>query len=320
MYTLEDVSSVANFITAYEESQWNRDSHFLIRSVCFVSKGNLFDVYYYSTVEDSFNLAIDTGLDDIIVTGDFNFNLLSIQVSRKITSLCTEFALYQTIDVPTHFTDTSKLLIGLLFVHNKSSLTLSGVGDPFLGQEHRYHCPIYGAFKFCRPKLKSITCQIWSHDRCDFALLRAKSAETDWDSLWDDDLNITNHIPSIAKECIPNKPTDRPWITTAIKHYIKKRKRAYRTAKWTSVPALWNKFKGLLNKVVSLIRNSKSAHTKKIAEKLRSDSLSPKHWWSVLKSFISPASKSPLPPIEQNGTTYTDDQDKANLLNDFFRD
>ena len=44
MYTLEGVSSVANFITAYEESQSNRDSHFPIRSVFFVSKGNLFDV------------------------------------------------------------------------------------------------------------------------------------------------------------------------------------------------------------------------------------------------------------------------------------
>ena len=46
MYTLEGVSSAANFITAYEESQTkqqkNRDSHFLICSVFFVSKGNLF--------------------------------------------------------------------------------------------------------------------------------------------------------------------------------------------------------------------------------------------------------------------------------------
>ena len=40
MYTLEGVSSVANFITAYE------DSHFRICSVFFVSKGNLFDVYF----------------------------------------------------------------------------------------------------------------------------------------------------------------------------------------------------------------------------------------------------------------------------------
>ena len=38
MYTLQGVSSVANFITAYEESQSNRDSHFLICSVTFVSK------------------------------------------------------------------------------------------------------------------------------------------------------------------------------------------------------------------------------------------------------------------------------------------
>ena len=45
MYDLEGVSSVANFITAYEESQYNRDSHFLICSVFCISKGNLFDVY-----------------------------------------------------------------------------------------------------------------------------------------------------------------------------------------------------------------------------------------------------------------------------------
>ena len=45
MCTLEGVSSVANFITAYEKSQYNRDSPFLICSVFFVSKGNLFDVY-----------------------------------------------------------------------------------------------------------------------------------------------------------------------------------------------------------------------------------------------------------------------------------
>ena len=45
MYTIEGVSNVANFNTAYEESHSNRDSHFLIRCVFFVSKGNLFDVY-----------------------------------------------------------------------------------------------------------------------------------------------------------------------------------------------------------------------------------------------------------------------------------
>ena len=53
MYTLEGVSSVANFITAYEESHLNRDSHFLICSVFFVSKGNLSDVYFGKSVYGS---------------------------------------------------------------------------------------------------------------------------------------------------------------------------------------------------------------------------------------------------------------------------
>ena len=35
MYTLEGVSSVANFISAYEESQLNEGSHFLIRNTSF---------------------------------------------------------------------------------------------------------------------------------------------------------------------------------------------------------------------------------------------------------------------------------------------
>ena len=46
MYMLESVSSGANFIIAYEKSQLNRGSHFLICSVFFVSKGNHFDVYW----------------------------------------------------------------------------------------------------------------------------------------------------------------------------------------------------------------------------------------------------------------------------------
>ena len=46
MYTLEGLSSVVNFITAYEESQENRDSHFLIYSVFFNSKVNLYDVLF----------------------------------------------------------------------------------------------------------------------------------------------------------------------------------------------------------------------------------------------------------------------------------
>ena len=38
---------------------------------------------YYSMIEDSLSLAVDTNISDIIVTGDFNFNLLNPRSSTK---------------------------------------------------------------------------------------------------------------------------------------------------------------------------------------------------------------------------------------------
>ena len=41
------------------------------------------DLAYYSLIEDSLHLAVDSGINDIIITGDFNFNMLHPQSSRK---------------------------------------------------------------------------------------------------------------------------------------------------------------------------------------------------------------------------------------------
>ena len=206
----------------------------------------------------------------------------------------------------------------------------SGVGDPFLGQDLRYHCPVFGILKFSKPNMKSYVRNIWIYDQGDYQQLRMKAAATDWASLFHNNLNvyvsnITNHLISIAKECIPNKtvrirPSDPPWLTCYIKRYIRKRKRAYRKAKQTNSRINWNKFKKLRNKVVSLIRESKQVHIDKISNKLKSDSLSSKNWWSILKTFISPNSKYSVPPLDHNGIVYTEEEEKVNILNNFFRD
>ena len=57
-----------------------------------------------------------------------------------------------------------------------------------------------------------------------------------------------------------------------------------------------------------------------MATKLKSDSLSPKQWWKLLKYFIAPNSKSSIPPLETNGQIYAEECEKANILNDFFKD
>lgn len=288
------------------------------------------DASYYSAIEDSLSLALDTQINNIIVTGDFNFNMLSEQSSRKILDICQQFSLYQTITEPTHFTENSSSLLDIILTSDKNNLIYCGVTDPFLHQDVRYHCPIYGILKFFKHARKSFIRRIWSYDRGNYDLLRTKAANTDWDALSDRDINIyvkniTDHINLLTTECVPNKnvrirPSDPPWITTAIKKQIRKRKRAYKKAKRINTTRLWNKFKKLRNNVVSAIRQSKQDYINQLSNKLQSVTLSSKDWWTTLKAFISPSTKSSVPTLEKDGCIYSDETDKANLLNDFFRD
>ena len=97
---------------------------------------------YLSSIEDCIHLALDTGIQDIIVTGDFNFNMVNAQLSVKIKDLCEQFSLEQVINEPTHYTEYSSSLLDIILTNNKDHIILSGVGDPFLTQEVRYHCPV----------------------------------------------------------------------------------------------------------------------------------------------------------------------------------
>ena len=149
-----------------------------------------------------------------------------------------------------------------------------------------------------------------------------------WDSLQDDDvnkyannLNIT--INTVAGECIPNKrirvkPFELLRITCSIKKHIRKRKRAYKKAKKTNLNSNWTKFKKKRNEVTAILRDSKTSFNEKLAEKLKSESLTTKDWWSALKHFISPNIKTTIPPLEVDNYIYTDEHDKANILNKFF--
>ena len=79
---VEGVSGIANFINVYEESQLNRDSHFLICGVFFVSKGNIFYVYLRSEVEASVPLSLI--LSEIDVKYSFNFEAISsVNIHRR---------------------------------------------------------------------------------------------------------------------------------------------------------------------------------------------------------------------------------------------
>ena len=147
--------------------------------------------------------------------------------------------------------------------------------------------------EFSKPKNRSFPRHIWDYAKENNNLLRNNAILVDWNSLHDPDIDIysdkiTHAILSIANEAIPNRSitvnhSDPPWITFCMKRHIRKPKRAYRKAKTTGFDSDWIKFRKLRNNVVSLIRNRKKSFYDKIAEKLRSENLSNKSWWSTLK-------------------------------------
>ena len=166
-------------------------------------------------------------------------------------------------------------------------------------------------------------------EQYDYDLLRDKASSVDWGSLQNNDIdiyakNINTAINSITSECIQNKhvrirPLDPAWISSNLKQYIRKRKRAYKRAKRSNLDVHWKSFQKLRNIITKKIRDSKQSHYDKIADKLKSSTLSVKDWWSTLKKVIIPCTESSIPPLEFNNVIYTDECDKANILNSYFQ-
>ena len=200
-------------------------------------------------IEQSIDLAYDTNIPHIIVAGDFNYNYLEPAGRHKILSIFNLYNLDQVISEPTHYTEKSSSLIDLLFTNNQTNILYSGVGEAFLDQNIRYHCPIYAIFKFDKYKQQSFKRKIWKYDNGNYELLKEYINTFDWTSLKHENINIyaeniTDKISELCDKTIPNKlvtirPADPPWFNNFIRKAIRKRKRAHRKAKLLNTTDSW---------------------------------------------------------------------------------
>ena len=128
--------------------------------------------FVFSDIENSVGMAVDTGIADTVILGDFNLNVSNAQSARKITELCHQYNLSQLISEPTNFTESSSSVIDLIMVSNLLSVDISGVGEPFLMQDIRYHCPIFCIFKFKSHVAKPFWQKIWMYEQRNYDLFR----------------------------------------------------------------------------------------------------------------------------------------------------
>ena len=65
-------------------------------------------------------------------------------------------------------------------------------------------------------------------------------------------------------------------------------------------------------------RKSKNEQIDKLTEKIYKNTNCSKDKWKTLKTFIKPNHTSSIPPLNVNGNIYSDNTDKANILNYYY--
>ena len=195
-------------------------------------------VDYFNLIFESIDRAFNTNITDIIITGDFNYDM-STHVNNKIRDLMLQFHLTQLIADSTNFTENSSSLIDLFLVRNLSNVLFSGVLDSFIPDQTR---PIILLLKFIRPTFKSFKRRIWNYNLADYDKYRDLLSRSDLimdltlDNIDDVVQNITEEIHNASLEAIPNKvvtirPSGHPWVTTKIRKIIRIRKRTLENIK-----------------------------------------------------------------------------------------
>ena len=67
----------------------------------------------------SIGLAVDTNIQDILIMGDFNLDILKQLPGRKMNNICQYFGLDQLISEYTHFPEISSSVIDLILTSNQ---------------------------------------------------------------------------------------------------------------------------------------------------------------------------------------------------------
>lgn len=284
---------------------------------------------YFNLILESVDRAHNTNITDIIITGDFNYNMLTND-RNKIKDMMLQFNLKQLIQEATHYTEHSSSLIDLILVRNESNILTSGVVDPFIPDQIRYHCPTIVLLKFVRPSLRTYKRKIWYYARADFDQYREILGTHDLEmQIRNKDIDtgveiLKEAIFDAAHKSIPNKiitvrPNDHPWITCHIKNIIRKRKRAYRKFKRNSNNYLWNRYKILRNTVTKEIRKSKQEYFDKLETLINNENSSSKLFWKTSKQILKlEKSSNNVPTLALNNEYAETDLQKANMLNKYF--
>ena len=138
-------------------------------------------------------------------------------------------------------------------------------------------------------------------------------------------VNLLNQVLlNIFSNFIPNKivkvkPQQAPWITKAIKSFLRKRNRAYKSfAKSGYSQERSEMILQMTLQGARLVEEAKQKYFLKVGQTLSRTDTGNKLYWSLINRVLNKAKIPLIPPLLENGKFVLDFESKAQIFNDYF--
>ena len=283
---------------------------------------------FLSYIETSVDSAIGERPVCVLLLGDFNDRCTSwhdshsnSEIGHSLYNLCNSLHMHQLITEPTRGTN----LLDLFFTDRPDLFSNTAVLPPINELDH---CTIISSYNHTYEVSQSYLKTIWHYDRGNYLELnnylntqlvhenlRNKSPLEVVNYLTN---TITNgmelHIPS---KTIRIKQRDKPWFTPRIRKLFQACYKLHKRKNKTNLPAHILEYQIKHREAKNAFRTAKNNYYLNIASDLQNPETTSKSFWTLLKSVFNKNS-SGIPALNNNGMLITDNQHKANLLNDYF--
>lgn len=278
---------------------------------------------------DHFDSNIESASDlnnDIIIMGDFNQDMLQINVNNQLNRIMTKYNLKNIITSPTRITSSSQTCLDLILTNHNSIINNYEILPPFNSD----HCTVMAEITYKTYKSLAYKKTIWKFDEANTEAIDNKFESTDWSFIQTlNNINIINEkftdtIMDTCNQYIPKisytiRPNDKPWMNNIIRKLIRQRDRLYTKAKTKNTELHWQNYKSKRNKVVDEIRNAKKEYLQNLKNSLADESLPTKKWFKVASDITKMKNKNnPTSPITSNDCINIHPLDKAETLNKHF--
>ena len=284
-----------------------------------------------TSFSDNLNKTLDTIKNEnktIVITGDFNYDLLKIDhepYAKQFIETLYNYQYQPCILEPTRIINGNRpSLIDNIFLNTIDNNVVSGnITSPISD-----HLPNFLVLNNASDRIKLAKKEARNYSKFDqeaynrdveqIQLLQDIDIDKAFDDFQDKFTNIINkHAPMKFLSKNELKWKQKPWINRHIQSLIKEKNRAYRKYISTKKTFWFEKFKALRNLIKKDIFKAKKNYYKKYFQQHQHDS---KKVWKGISNLINKNKKSDSEDIylTDDGKTYTDQKEVAQKFNKFY--